>query len=219
MRWNLNQNVKVKGVADIVFVVDKSGSMGDIIDSIQTHISNFVEVLINDPQSTVKDVRLGLVTHDVNGTRRVHKADFVTSSREFNSLLDSAPDGEQEFGLPAIDCALDFDWRTSCRRYIIFFSDEPVSGGWDSSFQNSKLNELAHKMADLHVNFIGFNTEDCPSYRKLSKVGGLSSYEVLTRSDLTGASMNELLKDAARTITSGQDSSISTSIPRNLYGL
>ena len=68
-----NENApRIKGVADIVFVVDVSGTMSDIIDAVKQYIAEFVDMLLNDPQSTVRDVRLGLVTHDVDGDPRVH---------------------------------------------------------------------------------------------------------------------------------------------------
>jgi len=209
---------KLKGVADIVFVLDVSGTMADIIEAVKDNIAKFVDVLLNDPQSTVRDVRLGLVTHDVLGRRSVHKVDFMSNADEFRLALSNAPDGHNEFGLPAVDCALDFTWRDKCRRYMVFFSDEPVSGGTDVEFQNSKLTELGQKMADLGVHFIGFNEENCPSYSTLGKTPG-SSYNVVERSELYGSKMRSLLIGIAKTVSEGMDKSVTASVKRNLYNL
>jgi len=215
----VNEEVaRVKGVADIVFVVDTSGSMSSIIDGLKTYIADFVDVLLNDPQSTVRDVRLGLVTHDVNGNPEVHSADFMTSPSDFRTALMDAPTGATEYGLPAIDRALDFPWRDVCRRYLVFFTDEPVAGGHNVSFQNDKLNELASKMSALHVHFIGFNEWDCPSYGLLGKTPG-SSYSVVSREELVGPNMKELLAGIAKTVSTGMDMEAATNVPANLYGL
>lgn len=136
---------KIKGVADVVFVLDVSGSMSDIIEGVKNHIADFVDKLLNDPQSTVRDVRLGLVTHDVEGRPAVHAAGFVTTAGEFRRYLELAPRGHTEYGLPAIDRALDFPWRERCRRYIVFLTDEPVEGGHNPEFQRFKLNELCQR--------------------------------------------------------------------------
>ena len=209
---------RVKGVADIVFVVDTSGSMEDIIDALKNYIADFVDVLLNDPQSTVKDVRLGLVTHDVDCKPEVHAVEFMTSPNDFRGALMNAPEGVTEYGLPAIDRALDFPWRELCRRYVVFFSDEPVSGGHNPDFQRASLNELAQKMSDLHVHFIGFNEESCPSYDIIGKTPG-SSNSVVSRQELVGPNMKKLLAGIAKTVSMGLDMEASSSVTMNLYGL
>ena len=215
----LNEDApRIKGVADIVFVVDVSGTMSDIIDAVKQYIAEFVDMLVNDPQSTVKDVRLGLVTHDVDGDARVHAVDFMAEPGDFRNALMNAPDGGTEYGLPAIDRALDFPWRPECRRYIVFFSDENVDGGHGPAFQNSKLQELAQKMSTLHVHFMGFNEEACPSYELLGKTPG-SSYSVVSRSELVGPNMKELLAGIAKTVSMGVDQQVLGSVQRNLYSL
>ena len=218
-----NSDSRVRGVADLVFVVDISPSMDDIIDSLKTYISSFVDSLLNDPQSTVRDVRLGLVLHNlyneqVFDTPMLGEHSFTTSAEEFSGWLERTHEGNDEFGLPAVDRALDFPWRPHCRRYIVFFSDEPVSTGHDPGLQNSKLNDLAEKLASLHVHFIGFNQESCPSYELLGKTPG-STYSVVARSELVGPNMAKLLVGLAKTVSAGIDSELNVQVQRNLYDL
>lgn len=207
----------VKGVADVVFVLDKSGSMSDVVQGVQNYIAGFVDSALNDPQSTLRDVRLGLVTHDAPNSARVHWAPFVTSSKEFQSNLAASPSGCDEFGLPAVDTALDFPWRAQARRYIVFFTDEGVDGGTDSALQRSKLMDLGRKMAAMHVHFIGFGPQ-CDAYAILGKTPG-SDYRVTGHSELDGVTMKSVLEGLGKTVSQGIDAGALNSAPKNLYGL
>jgi len=208
---------RIKGVADVVFVLDVSGSMADIIEGVKRHIGDFVAKLLGDPQSTLRDVRLGLVTHDVDGDAKVHAASFVTSAEGFRSNLLAAPSGVDEYGLPAIDRALDSPWRSVCRRYIVFLTDEPVSSGHAPQFQESKVYPLCEKMTRLHVHFIGYGPP-CPNYELVGKTPG-SMYRVVDRGELEALDMRDVLVGIARTITMGSDQQLGGGARANLYGL
>ena len=214
-----DQIVKTKGVADIVFVLDVSGSMDCIINELKKNIAKFVDVLLNNKQSNVNNVRLGLVTHDKGGKRDTYSVNFMYSASQFRYALMNAPSGIGEFGLPAVDRALDFPWREICRRYIVFISNASVEyTGTDPVFQNSKLSDLALKMSQMYVHFIGYNTMDCPSYSLLGKTPG-SSYTVLPKKKLVGANMTDLLMGLAKTVSLGIDTQQIANTKRNLYNL
>lgn len=221
MRYGSRMNeTKVKGHADIVFVVDVSGSMSDIVEALKMNIANFVETMLDDPQSTVKSYRLGIVAHGVPHTPdKIEKVDFLDSADQFVSELMAVKDGGQEYGVPAIECAADFDWRNVSRRYIVFFSDEPVETGHRPEFQRTYVGELCQKMADLHVHFLGYNTDSCPTYADIGSVPG-SSYEVVGREELIGQNMQELLSGAAGSVSTGVDASgVTSPVAKNLYGI
>ena len=46
---------KLKGVADVVFVVDFSGSMSPVIDGLKNHINDFVRSLEQTNQQIIID--------------------------------------------------------------------------------------------------------------------------------------------------------------------
>ncbi len=212
-----DEGVKVKGVADIVFVIDVSGSMTDVIDGVKNNVGRFVTTLLTDPQSTVKDVRLGLVTHDVEGRPEVYVRDFVSEAASFVAALGQAPEGGTEFGLPAIDKAADFNWRAVCRRYVVVFTDEPVDGGHEPAFQRSKLAELARKLADQHIHFVGYGPT-CDAYALLGKTPG-SEYHVTDRTLLEKEAMASVLGGLVKTVSVGVDDQVFSNSPKNLYGL
>lgn len=122
------------------------------------------------------DLRLGLVTHDVEGKPAVKSCDFVESGADFVRRVNDLVDGINEFGLPAVDLALDFFWRgPSSDKYIAFLSGEPMAGGHAPGFQLSKLYKLCQKLIDLHVIFLGMGPP-CEAYSLLGKTPG-SSYK------------------------------------------
>ena len=63
------QSAKIRGVADIVFVLDVSGSMSPVIEQVKNHIGTFVDSIRASSQTPI-DLRLGLVTHQSRGGDR-----------------------------------------------------------------------------------------------------------------------------------------------------
>ena len=213
-----DQSVKVKGVADIVFVLDLSSSMNSIKNSLKTHIGDFIDNIINGVQSTLKDVRLGLVLHGARSENKISVLPLTFSLEKFNDHLLNTKGGLDEFGLPAVDAALDLQWRDNARRYIVFFSDEAVETGFMPDLQIKYLRALAIKMSELHIHFIGFNTKQFPSYAFLGKTPG-SSYTVLEREAMIGVNMNEVLMGIAKTVTNARDSQAKKKVKKNIYKL
>lgn len=213
-----NDQVRLRGYADIVFVLDVSPSMNDVIDSLRKHIESFVDLLLNDPQSTVKSARIGLVLHGLNPTPTILHHDFTEEAQEFARFLEEPHRGGDEFGLPAIDRALDFPWREVCRRYIVMFSDENVSAGHDPKRQRSLVHDLAKKMANLNVHFVSYNTRSCTAYSLLGRTPG-STFSIVDRSELVGPNMMKLLTELAGTVSTSNDAGMMTVERRNLYQL
>ncbi len=219
----LQDNVKVYGNADIVWVLDVSGTMADITQGVKDNIAQFVGDLTSSGQSPVKSLRLGLVTHDVEGNATVRASNFAETTEEFVSNLMNSPEGANEYGLPAVDRALDFNWRSEARRYIIFITDEPVAGGTDPAGQTAKLPELSQKMAGLHVHFLGFGPA-CESYEQLGLTPGSDYTDCIPGPDdhgaLVGLGFQTVLKGLAQTITAaGNVEDMQANVPKNLYGL
>lgn len=52
-----DETKKVKGVVDFVFLIDATGSMGHLIDALKANLNTFIDSMIADPQSPVRDWR------------------------------------------------------------------------------------------------------------------------------------------------------------------
>ena len=212
------QGAKLKGVADIVFVLDVSGSMEPVIESVKNHIGAFVDSINQSSQMPI-DLRLGLVVHASNdGDRQGVKAfPFTNDVAQFQNDLaccNSWSTGD-EFGLPALDRALDFDWRGSCRRFVVSFTDEPVSGGMDVPLQVSKLGELKEKFADLHVNCYVIGPA-CPDYDELC-TGPRMVRVRLNHEQLAVYDFGKFLSELGRTVSSTPEQQRTSKARANLY--
>lgn len=116
--------VAVTGKADIVFVVDNTGSMSGIINNVQNNIESFVGQL----QSNNIDVRLGIVTYgDCNpseGGDPIIKKDFTNDVETFKSFIGeivvSGGGDMNESGLEGIEeGALKYSFRDATSKQFI----------------------------------------------------------------------------------------------------
>lgn len=211
---------KLKGVADVVFVMDISGSMSPVIRAVKSHISALVDTVATSSQPPV-DLRLGLVAHYADGgdRRGVYSWDFTESTELFRKHLsgcNSLPSSADEFGLPALDRALDFPWRPKCRRFLVSFTDEPVSGGHRSQFQKSRLQELAAKFSALRV--AGYLVgPSCPAYDQLGR-GPRMVRVRLDHAELTRFDIRSFLGELGRTVSMAAEQEAEP-VTANLYGL
>ena len=142
MQQQQNVQQKKKGIADVVFVIDSSGSMFACFEGVKENINKFVEGVNSNQQKPI-DWRIAFLAE--NAGEFIRK-DFTSNVGEFVNALSTVRCSENnEFTLPAIDFALDFNWRPGCNKIIVVFTDEPIEGGYKPEFQNSKLNELMNK--------------------------------------------------------------------------
>ena len=212
---------KLRGVADVVFVMDRSPSMDPVIEAVKAHVAGFVDSIHRNSQMPL-DVRLGLVSHYSDGgdRRGTRHWDFTTSVDEFKDNIakcDRSPASGDEYGLPALDRALDFPWRPLCRRFVVSFTDEPVAGGCDVEFQQSKLSQLAAKFEALRVSGYLIGPE-CPDYDTLCQ-GPRMVRVVLNHGELAGYDFGKFFSSLGRTVSAAPDQEAGGPVTPNLYGL
>jgi len=211
----------MKGIADVVFVMDTSGSMSTVIEAVKNHIVTFVDSIQSNSQMPI-DLRLGLVSHFTDGgdRRGVRHWDFTSSVPDFKQALqscDKLPASADEFGLPALDRALDFPWRPVSRRFVVSFTDEPVEGGHEPDMQRSQLQDLGAKFGQLRVNgfLIG---PSCPDYDALGRFPRMIRV-VLNQGELATYDFGRFLSDLGRTVSQSSEQESPASVRNNLYGL
>jgi hypothetical protein len=183
--------MSTKGVADIVFCLDASGSMSPCFKGVKDHIGAFVAGLGTSAQ--VKwDLRFDFVAYNYalsgNGPAfqcrsvehrsllpalypQAKQGLFTADLERFRNALSSVvPDGD-ESSLVALDCALDFPWReaSSCHRIVIMMTDECFETGQELCNERSRLSDLIRKIQDLRV-MLFLVAPECEVYSKLSEV-------------------------------------------------
>ena len=174
----MSQQPKVKGIADIVFLLDATGSMGPCIHAVKQNIKTFVQTLTTptpNGAAVVKDWRAKIVGYrDLDYTDVPAMVDnpFVASAPELEAQLDAlTADGggdEAETLLEALymlanmpasapDEPLRPDaWRhvNTGRRFIIVFTDapfkEPLRLPRDAKIDDVILNLMTAKIV-LHM--------------------------------------------------------------------
>jgi hypothetical protein len=126
------------GTADIVFLIDSTGSMYDEIQDVKNIIINFTKVL----EASSIDWRLGLVEFkdylsDPCGWSgdfpyKIHNfsgSNFTTNATLFrnrvNTIIASGGNDLPESHLRAINESLNLNWRTNTKKYEILLTDAP----------------------------------------------------------------------------------------------
>jgi len=157
---NEESKPKIKGVADVVFVIDTSSDMIPFVYLFRDVINDFFEKMQKEDGI---DARIGLI--EQTGEIFIIK-NFTKNTKEMKEAIDQFITRGNEFTLPAIDWAADFPWDTTgkAHRIIVIVTDEPLESGHNPDFQRSKMNELAQKLKELKINVLYFGYH-CPEYK------------------------------------------------------
>lgn len=107
--------------ADIVLVMDKSGSMNknNRDANAQKAAKDLAKKLLTTENSTDQQVRMAVVTFNKNATL---KQDFTTSASRIESAVSQTPDGGTNWE-DALKRANDLQGRSGVKKHIIFLSD------------------------------------------------------------------------------------------------
>lgn len=146
------------GKADIVFIIDRTGSMGTPI----TNVKNNIETFANELQSKHIDTRFGLVTYgEVNDKEPIIKKDFTSDTDTFKGYMEkisvSGGGDVEESGLEGIkDGALNYSFREDVSKHLILVTDAPVhdsSSDGDGGDGKSKydIDDLANELRSNNI--------------------------------------------------------------------
>lgn len=111
--------IKGSNLADIVFVLDCSGSMGDNIDAVRNNLNEFADTLV----AKGYDYQIGVVTFS---TTVDDVWDFTNDVEQVKSNLSGITLwGGVEDSPAALYQATELSWRPGSKRNIIWITDEP----------------------------------------------------------------------------------------------
>ena len=206
---------KGRGIADIVFCIDASGSMEPCIEGVKEHIEKFIDGVSSNPQISV-DWRLGILAHD---SEKFYILDFTNDIFRFKNALKKIKTGGQEFTLPALDWSLDFPWRENAHKIIVLFTDEPLEDGEDPDFQRSKMKDLYEKIVSLQcmVYFVG---PECPEYREIEKLPRCIFESISGHSDFYKVGFDEVLERIGKSLSASihpLQQPVSASVSKDIY--
>ena len=142
--------------ADIVMVIDKSGSMNDKLDKIKEAATNFTNNILSNTQGS--DVRIAIVTYDYygkyngyNGQGSYLNLGFSSSKDDINKAINAITAGGGTNTQAGISRAAETlrGARKDAKKYVVFFTDglptQSYDGGdgtrVDSKYMTAAKNE------------------------------------------------------------------------------
>ncbi|WP_088032012.1 flagellin [Evansella clarkii] len=174
-----NDGGTVTGKADIVFIIDRTGSMGGPISNVIANLSVFTESLTRNEIT----VRYGLVTysdiHEVEMDPPVVKYPFTENVDEFREQLQNINiygGGDwPESGLEAImdpeHGALSFDFAAGASKQFILLTDAPNHDRETTGLSEYSTAEVAEVLRNEGINTtIVSTTSDTGTYSQLSQL-------------------------------------------------
>lgn len=130
--WENEDSIIEAGKADVVFVIDTTGSMGNEIQNVK----NNIETVVSSLEENKVDIRLGLVEYrDIyaDGIGSTKSYDWYTSVSSFKSELAtlgvSGGGDTPESVVDALYCARNMEYRTGVKKYIILLTDANYKNG------------------------------------------------------------------------------------------
>ncbi len=174
---------KATGKADIVFVIDVTGSMRDAINNVKNNVNLFAEKLTSDYNI---DANFGLVefqdiTYDGLDSTIRHKnmtSNWFTNVDSYKTEIGKLVLGDggdaPETDIDGIENARRIDWRSDAAKFIILVTDTYHKN--NNRYGISNLNELADLLAADGI-ITSAITSNSSYYSTLTeKTGGLYGY-------------------------------------------
>jgi hypothetical protein len=216
-------------VADVIFCLDASGSMGPCFDALRKHIQSFVKGLESGVQSRW-DLRLGLLAYQAgdsagggifgfqglvdSGMQLVTSLYqpkgaqsgvryFTSDIGQFVSALENVLVRGDEATFIALDTALDFPWRDGahCHRVVIVMTDEALETGIQVAAQTAKIDDLIEKLHALRVKLFLVGPES-EAYQSLCEADR-SEFQVLqdAHDGLENADFKQILAEIGKSVS------------------
>ncbi len=207
----VSSGIKVKGVADVVFCFDCTGSMSSCIDNVKNNVKSFVEGLGAD-QSVIIDWRMRALGYgDLEiGEAVQNDNDFVSTIPEFQAQVDNiamcgggdAPESTLD---AIIYAAKTSKWREKSHKIVVVFTDAPtknVHPDTQKMFAVNNIKDLKTNLSEDHVKLFLWGASD-PNYNELKAV---PKAEITVLGDpysyyATGDKMENLLKLMGKTVS------------------
>jgi hypothetical protein len=227
--------------ADIVFLIDASGSMAPCLEAVKNNIGQLSDFFALDRQN-VWDIRLEflahsswnglyrLATHALSGVELVAavykpqsaRADafFTKDVVRFQTALAGVTPQGDETTLVALDTALDLPWRPaqSCHRAVICLTDEAIETGERVSFQMGQIDNLINKIHSKRIK-LTIIAPQSDAFDMLSMADRCEYEPVGGESDgLRKTNFSRLMAAIGKSVSVSQNSAFGETASMPLYG-
>ena len=158
------------GPIDVVFVVDTSGSMGDNIRSVRTHLREMIDVY----KSAKSDYALGLTTFwALKAVNHIKVSQLTKDVEKYKLDLALIKPRQDENALDAIEQTIrEMRFRPASKKHLILVTDEPFTTIADLSL--SEVIALCREFY-IHTNVLGLRVAE---HEALAEKTGGSWYAI-----------------------------------------
>jgi hypothetical protein len=206
-------DAKTKGVADVVFLFDCTGSMGPYINNVKDNVASLIKGFNSTP-NVVLDWRVRAMGYKdlfVDREGIIDSFDFTNDPDVFanSQLARLKADGggdEKESAIDAIWYALKrSDWRPKCTKVIVLFTDAGTKGLHSKTMDElGVVDDIAYLQQELMKNriqlFMYCKTD--PIYEQLHQVERSHVYQYDDPgSELLKSDFADLLKVIGKTVS------------------
>lgn len=205
-------DAKVKGVADVVFVFDCTGSMDPYIDGVKDNVASLIKGF-NATANVKLDWRvraMGYKDYFVDKDCLINDFLFTDDADEFanNQLARLRADGggdEKESALDALWYALKrTDWRPRCTKVIVLFTDAGTKGLHNRTMDElGVVDDVSYLQQELMKNkvqlFLYGKTD--PVYEQLHQTERAHVYQYDDLGKLLDSDFGELLEIIGKTVS------------------
>lgn len=150
---------KTKGVSDIIFCIDLSGSMTPCIEGVKEHVNTFVASLETGSPNMIIDWQLAFCGYNC---ANFYVSEFSNNARDFRRKVGRVDVEEwDEYTPGAIDfCINHFNWRPVANRFLIVFTDEEMMDGQEYDDTTSNFPSLLQEIEDNKIRLLFFGPKD-----------------------------------------------------------
>jgi flagellin len=180
--------IKVTPPADVIFVIDISGSMQGSLDFVKETVGNFANKLASGS-------RVAFVLYSdeksVEPPEQPIISDFTSETNEIDNFLNSISlyggGDSDESGLEAIIAAIGMFDSSGSERHIVFMTDA-LSHTKDTGFSDLSVSEVNQALIDNNVIFNGVVPLDLADIKKqIEEIGNGTNGETIDLGDLLEA--------------------------------
>ncbi len=147
---------EVSGQADIVFVIDTTGSMSGAINNVVRNIESFVDTLeteysvkANFALVDYKDITCDEETLLVKNGSTAWYSDVSAFKSKVSSLVVTGGGDTPETPIDGLGMARNLDWRTNANKFIILVTDAGYKT--DNVYGYESMEEMAAELADSEI--------------------------------------------------------------------
>lgn len=174
--------VKMKGVADIVFCFDCTASMTDIIDSVKNNVNKLIDGFKTYTDLDWRARAMGYRDFEVDEEYLINDKPFVENDEAALKAQIGSIEAKEYTGGDDPESTLDAiwyaacksDWRSNCHKIVVVFTDEASKGVNEKTIADipgadADLDVLAQELNVNHIKLFLWGKKD-PLYDVLQKI-------------------------------------------------